>query len=285
MKKKLAVNIDKELAGKTIESILKRHLEMSASLISRLKRTENAVLLNGRTVRMIDRVKEGDCLEIVVRDREKGSVFKWNCPLDILYEDEDVLVVNKPRSMPTHPSKNHRTDTLANAVAHYLDTNTVFHAITRLDKDTSGVVLIAKNAHSAKILTESVKDMKKEYIAVVNGVPFPKKGTIDCPIGREGSTMRRYICENGKAALTYYEVEEEKGDFSIVHLFPVTGRTHQLRVHLSHIGNPIYGDGMYGALQAGEKTLLHCYKLQFRHPVTKNKIEVIAPVPYDIKRI
>lgn len=284
MTKKVVVKIDKELTGKTVESILKKNLEMSSTLISRLKRTKNAVLLNGETVRVINRVKEGDCLEITMQDRENGSIYKWDFPLDILYEDEDVLAVNKPRSMPTHPSRNHLTDTLANAVAYYLDTDTVFHAITRLDKDTSGVVLIAKNAHSAKILTEGIKDMKKEYIAVVNGVPFPKKGIINRPIEREDGTMRRCIRENGKAAVTHYEVEEENGGFSLVRLFPLTGRTHQLRVHLSHIGNPIYGDSMYGAPQMGEKTLLHCYKLQFRHPVTKKETEVIAPIPYDIKK-
>lgn len=282
--KKLTVIIDKSLDGKRIESVLKS-MEISKTLQGRLKRTGNAVLLDGSPARIVDRVYEGNRLEIIIPERKKSDIFKWNFPLDILYEDEDILAVNKPRSMPTHPSKNHQTDTLANAVAHYLNEDITFHAITRLDKDTSGIVLIAKNAHGAKKLTEDIKknNIQKEYTAIVNGSVEPPIGTASFPIERAGKGMRRCVSETGKKAITRYETEKKGQNFSLVRLFPITGRTHQIRVHLSHMGNPIYGDSMYGAVQEGEKTLLHCRKITFIHPIKNEEITVEAPLPEDMK--
>lgn len=281
--KKITLTIDESLDGARVEAILKLHLEMSNALITRLKRTDGAILICGKVARAIDRVSSGDTLEIIIHEK-KSNIEKWDFPLDVLYEDEDVIAVNKPRQMPTHPSRWHTDKTLLNAVAHYLKNSEGFHIITRLDKDTSGVVLIAKNRHSAKILTEGIRDMKKEYVAVVNGVPEPENGTIDRPIAREGNTIKRCVREEGKSALTHYVVEEKKGEFTIVRLFPVTGRTHQLRVHLSHIGCPIYGDSMYGAPQMGERTLLHAKRLEFIHPIKKEEMVIEAPLPADIKR-
>ncbi|MBE7033917.1 MAG: RluA family pseudouridine synthase [Ruminococcaceae bacterium] len=287
MEKIITLEIEKNYDGLKIEHILKKHLGLSETLTGRLKRCDGSILLNGKTAKVIERVKEGDTLKITVSEKESKNIIPAEIPLDILYEDEDLLVINKPRSMPTHPVRNHREDTLANGVLYYLDAKE-FHVITRLDKDTSGVVLIAKNSVAAAILTEEMKNkrIKKEYIAVVNGTPNPPVGKIAAPIKKkEEHGIMRCVSPDGKEAVTEYETLKTWDNISLVKLFPITGRTHQLRVHMSYIGNPIYGDSMYGATQTGEKTRLHCEKITFTHPMRKQEITVIAPIPDDIKRV
>ena len=281
MSKKLTLEITKDLDGRKIESVLEKELSISRSLVAKLKRAEDAVLLNNQSEKLITRVKEGDVLAVNIP--EKGTdVESAEIPLEIIFEDEDILAVNKPWGMPVHPSKNHITDTLANGLKNYFGEDSGIHIITRLDRDTSGVVLVAKNPHTAKILTEQMKDVsiQKEYIAVVNGCPSTEKGIIDAPIDRD-TGIKRKVSQNGKPALTEYEVIKN-GENSVVRLYPKTGRTHQIRVHLSHIGCPIYGDSMYGAPQIGERCRLHCKKLVFVHPTTKKTLELIAPIPEDM---
>lgn len=284
MEKVITYTIEKEEELK-IESVLKNTLNLSGTLISRLKRQEGAVSLNGKDVRLIERVKKGDLLKIVVSEKRSEKIAPAEIPLDILFEDGDVLVINKPRSMPIHPVRNHRDDTLANGVANYLSTACI-HIITRLDKDTSGVVLIAKNPVSATFLTEEMKRgrIEKEYVAVIDGVLNPENGKIDAPIKRKSEKgIARCVSLDGKEAVTLYETIKSDGNYSLVKLCPVTGRTHQLRVHMSYMNCPIYGDGMYGASEKG-RTLLHCKKLCFLHPETKEKFMVEAPIPEDIEK-
>lgn len=287
MKKVITLEIKKELDTFKIERILKQQIGLSESLIRRLKRDEDGILLNGKSAKVIERVQEGDFLEVTVSEKKSGNIVPAEIPLDIIYEDEDILAVNKPRSMPTHPVRNHRDDTLANGVINYLG-ESKFHVITRLDKDTSGVVLVAKNAVAAAFLTEEMKNKRinKEYIAVVNGVPNPLKGQISAPIKKkEGSGIARCVSPDGKEAVTEYETLETSDKLSLVKLCPITGRTHQLRVHMSYIGNPIYGDSMYGAPQTGEKTRLHCERVTFIHPMSKQEITVISPITAEMKRV
>jgi 23S rRNA pseudouridine1911/1915/1917 synthase len=178
----------------------------------------------------------------------------------------------------------HKTDTLLNAVMHYLDTGEAVHIITRLDRETSGVVLIAKNPRVAALLTEDTKNgkIKKEYVAIVNGILHPTKGTVCAPIKKkEGIGIARCVCEDGKKAMTEYEVIKNNEELSIVKLFPLTGRTHQIRVHMSHKGHPVYGDSMYGAPQLGERTRLHCNGITFIHPVTGEEVCITANPPED----
>ena len=279
--KTIKIDITLELSGRRIESILEKELQFSRSLIAKLKRTDGAVTLNGQSERVITRVKEGDDLSVTVKEKENG-IKSAEILLDILFEDEDIIAVNKPYNMPVHPSKNHVSDTLANGLKNYLGEGAGIHIITRLDRDTSGVVLASKNSHTAKILTEEMKNgnIQKEYIAVVNGCPEKETGVIDAPIDRD-TGIKRKVSQKGKPALTEYEVMKN-GEFSALRLIPKTGRTHQIRVHLSYIGCPIYGDSMYGALQRGERTRLHCRKLEFTHPETKKKTVIIAPLPEDM---
>ncbi len=288
MNKEIEITIEKELGGKRIEHILKVRAGLSETLIRRLKRAEGGILLNGKPAKVIEKVYLGDVIKIAVTEKSSGNIIPVKIPLDIIYEDEDILAVNKPRSMPTHPSRGHNEDTLANGVIYHLGSGSKFHVITRLDRDTSGIVLIAKNPVSAAYLTEEMKNGKiaKEYIAVVNGVLNPENGRIEAPIKKKSEKgILRCVSSDGKDAVTVYETVKKMEKYSLVKLSPLTGRTHQLRVHMSYMGNPIYGDSMYGAQQKGEKTRLHCHKLTFIHPITREEITVEAPIPEDIKKV
>ncbi len=277
------IHIDETLSGRKIESLLENELSVSRSLIAKLKRTEGSVLLNGKNVTLVTRVNTGDCVAVNIPETYTDGIVCVKMELDILFEDEDILAVNKPADMPVHPVGKHRADTLMNGVMYYLKGKC--HIITRLDRDTTGVVLMAKNSHTAKLLTEEMKkgNIQKEYIAVVNGSIVPEKGVIDAPIDRD-TGIKRKVSQNGKPALTKYEVIKN-GDVSVVRLFLETGRTHQIRVHMSYIGHPIYGDSMYGAPQKGERTRLHCHRISFVHPITGKDIVIKTEVPDDIKSL
>ncbi len=286
MKKEIEISIEKESEGKKIEHILKVKAGLSETLIRRLKRTEGGILLNGKPAKIIEKVSFGDLIKVAVTEKSSQNIIPVKTPLDIIYEDEDILAVNKLRSMPTHPSKGHREDTLANGVIYYLGKGSKFHVITRLDRDTSGVVLIAKNPVSAAFLTDEMKNgrIAKEYVAVINGVLNPQDGIITAPIKKKNeSGILRCVSPDGKEAVTKYKTVKIQDGISLVNLFPVTGRTHQLRVHMSYMNCPIYGDSLYGAVQKGERTLLHCRKISFIHPVTKENISITAPWCDDIE--
>ena len=259
---------------------------MSSALVKRLKATPGGIRVGGEDVFTNKQVMCGDELELTLKDVQSKNIEPKFIPLDIIYEDEDIIALNKPRSMPTHPSQNHHDDTLANGVMYYFKNDDfTFRVITRLDRDTSGIVLVAKNAFAAARLGDDMKDKKihKEYIAVVNGTPSPSSGRIVVPIKRvENSTILRCVSPDGKEAITDYELLVTNGSVSLIRLIPHTGRTHQLRVHMSHIGNPIYGDVMYGASQTGEKTRLHCASLTFAHPVSKKIMKLNSPLPCDM---
>ena len=271
-----------------IKGILRQKLGISAAVLTKLKKSPEGILLNGEAVYATKEVKSGDIIEITLTDESSPNIEPTDIPLDIIYEDEDILAVNKPRNMPCHPSQNHHNDTLANGVIYYYkDKSFTFRVITRLDKDTSGGVIIAKNKISASVLSEQMLkgEIAKEYVALCHGTPQITSGEIDAPIARkEGSTIVREVNTAGKYALTKYEVIESFGEYSLIKANPITGRTHQIRVHLSHIGNPIYGDDMYGSPLKGERTRLHCRKISLTHPITSQKLTFEAPLPGDMKK-
>lgn len=286
MDKIIRLKIDSATHGKTVKDILLSNMGLSAGVIRGLKQIPHSIMLNNEAVYVTKTVSLNDMLTVSIKDKQSPNIVPSEIPLDILYEDEEIIALNKPREMPTHPSHNHHNDTLANGLVNYFKDKTfTFRAITRLDRDTSGIVLVAKNSLSAQILGEDIKNKKieKEYIAVINGQPSDDNGIISAPIKRakEGIILR-CVAPDGKEAVTEYKVLKKINGFTLISLIPITGRTHQLRVHLSHIGNPIYGDDLYGAPQKNEKTRLHCKKLIFNHPVTKKKIEIEAPIPDDI---
>ncbi|MBE7053695.1 MAG: RluA family pseudouridine synthase [Ruminococcaceae bacterium] len=282
MHKEFTIQIQKETVVKDV--LLN---DLSLALVTHLKKYDDGILLNGKKAYVNAKLKKGDVLKIKIYD-EKSNIEPSNIPINILYEDDDIIVLNKERNMPTHPSQNHHKDTLANGLLYYFkDEIFTFRAITRLDKDTSGVVLVAKNPYSSHILNKDMKNKKitKEYFAVVNGVPNKNQGEINAPIKREeGTVMLRKVAPDGKEAITKYELIDENGKFSLLKLYPITGRTHQIRVHLSYIGNPIFGDDLYGAPQKGSMQL-HCGCIKFYHPVTKKEMKIEAPLPCDMKKI
>lgn len=288
MDKILSIKIRAEQDARTVGQILKRCMGLSDGIITDLKKTDDGIVLDGKRVFVNEVVKKGQILTVSIHDGV-SDIVKSDIPLEVLYEDEDIIAINKPRSMPTHPSLNHYEDTLANGLMHYFDgQNFTFRAITRLDRDTSGVVLVAKNPLSAFVLAEQMKNggINKEYTAVVNGTVNPTEGRISAPIKRKyESIILRCVSDDGKEAITDYKTDLSYNGLSLVSLFPKTGRTHQLRVHMSHIGVPIFGDDLYGAPQKNEATRLHCRMISFVHPSSREKIEIAAPLPMDMKEL
>ena len=283
--REFVLTIPENLAGHEIKYILKNHFGFSSRLITALK-ADNGITLNGKKEFVNKKVNPDDVLKLTLPDTASENITPENIPLDILYEDEDLLIINKPPKMPTHTSIYHNEGTVANAVMYYFrDIPFTFRAPSRLDRDTSGVLIIAKNAFSAGCIAKDIKngDFHKEYAAVCVGVPSEKNGTISAPIMREKEgIIKRIISPDGKSAVTDYEVIEILENLSLLRLFPKTGRTHQIRLHLSYIGTPIYGDFLYGTEVSGERTRLHCKSVSFTHPTTKEKIKITAPLPQDM---
>lgn len=286
MNKTIKILVDDVFSGKEVKYFLKKVIGISDAIITDLKKTEEGILVNNERVFVTHILKAGDSLSINITDK-KSDIPESDIPLDIIFEDEDIIVLNKQRGVPTHPSLNHYEDTLANGLMkYYSGKDFTFRAVTRLDRDTSGVVIVAKNPFSGAILSENMKagKIKKEYQAVINGRINPMSGVINAPIKRKYESMiLRCVSPDGKTAITVYETLTVNDNFSLVRLNPITGRTHQLRVHLSHMGTPIYGDDLYGAPQTEESVRLHCRKVTLSHPSTGEEISFEADLPEDMK--
>lgn len=269
----------------------------SSSLLTSLRHREGAICCNGEVVHMNRLLECGDTIRIVLEDDVSlQKIVSSGMRPDIIYEDEDILVVNKPAGMPVHPSLNHYDDTLANAVIGYYESKNekcIFRCITRLDRDTSGVTLLAKNELSALLMSEDMRDgcIDKEYLAVVEGIT-DESGIIDAPIARRAESMVERIVdtENGKEARTEYTriktIEREDMCVSLLRIKLYTGRTHQIRVHMKHIGHPLVGDFLYNPTdRENGRQLLHCSRLMFNHPITHEKMEFVACMPNDMQTL
>lgn len=246
-----------------------RRRGLSFTLIRRVK--YGGIERGDAPLRTCDHVHAGDRLRITLPTGNSENVPPMDLPLSVIYEDEDILVVKKPAGMPTHPSRGNHLPTLAHAVAfHFSPSPFVFRAITRLDRDTEGLVLIAKDAFSALRLSEAMahREIGKRYLAVTSRVPTPREGEIDAPIAREADgALRRVVREDGKCARTRYRTLAENGaGRALVSLTPITGRTHQLRVHMAHIGAPLDADFLYGTPREGAHYRLAAMALTFPHP-------------------
>ena len=253
-------------------------LGVSKRLITKLKQIDNGITLNDKHIRTIDIVSVGDILKIKLFD-DKILTPNSSLNVNISFEDNDIIVFDKPFNMPVHPSHKHLDDTLGNFFAHHCDGLT-FRPINRLDRDTSGLCVVAKNRFSAPILQKS---LSKVYYAIVCG-KISGSGTINKPIGRvDKSIITRCVDENGQNAITHYEVLQTGEKYSLVRVILDTGRTHQIRVHFSHIGYPLAGDDMYGGnTEDISRQALHCGEVSFLHPVEKTTITIKSNLPSDM---
>jgi pseudouridine synthase, rluA family len=289
---KLSYTVKQNDSYINVLDVLKNEFLLSARLITKLKQSNN-IFFNEEITYTKKLVCANDVVSVLIDFVEDNSnIVATNIPLDIIYEDEYLLAINKPANMPVHPSMLHYEETLSNAVKYYFDTLNLkrkIRIVNRLDKDTSGIVIFAKNEYIQECLIKQMKtkELKKEYLAVVTGYLQKKSDTLCFPISRkEGSIIERTVNPNGDIAITHYNILKEQNNLSLVHVFLETGRTHQIRVHFSHINHPILGDTLYGTPSPLiNRQALHSYKITLLHPISKQILTLEAPIPNDMKFI
>lgn len=294
MKTTMTYLIQQQDIQKTVEQFLLSN-GYSAALIRRLRHTEQSILKNGSPVYTTYRLDEGDSLAVTLPE-EHGSenIVPVPMDLDIRYEDRDLLVVNKAAGVPIHPSQGNHDNTLANGIAWYLREKgevATYRAINRLDRDTTGLLILARHALSACMLSEMVRThaIRRCYLAAASGL-VPPEGVIDAPIARTcDSTIERCVdFERGDSARTHYRTlcYNRDTDCSLVELRLETGRTHQIRVHMKHIGHPLPGDFLYNPdYRLIGRQALHSWQLDFIHPIKKEPLHFEAPLPADMRRL
>ena len=275
-----------------VKEVLKAEFSMSDRLLLKLKKLDK-IYLNGNVTSVNHPVFENDLIECYLDYEEDNSnIVPTEMPLNIIYEDEAYIVVNKPAGIPVHPSMDHYADSLSNGIAFYFNQiglKKKIRPVNRLDKDTSGIVIFAKNEYIQECLVRQMKSKEfiKRYIAVVNGNLDNLEGTINAPIARkEGSIIERCVSETGDIAITHYKVLKRKTDFDIVECILETGRTHQIRVHFAYLGHILLSDTLYGTSSSLiNRQALHAYEAEFTHPLSKKKVKYIATVPEDLNKL
>ncbi len=290
MERILTYTAEENYIGESIKTLLKRRFKMSTALIGELKRSDDGILVNGRREHVSYILRAGDTVVLTMRETASETVEPVRTELDIVYEDEDVMVIDKPPGMPTHPSAGHHGDTLANGLAYYFKSKgeeRVFRAVNRLDKDTSGLMVVAKNKYAHARLCDEIADgeLRRKYTAIVCG-DIAEDGVIDAPIGRtDTSAIKREVRADGQEAVTNYRVLKRMGEYTLLELELETGRTHQIRVHMAHNGHPLLGDWLYGEenKELFARQALHSCFLRFIHPVTGETLEFNSSLPQDIR--
>lgn len=296
MEKELSLYVTEDKSGR-IDSYIAEKAHISRTMAQKLI-TDGMVILNETAPSRSSTVKEGDIIHVRIPMVKDTGVEQQDIPIDIVYDDEHIVVINKQRGMVVHPSAGHKDKTLVNALLYHVEDLSGVGGeerpgiVHRLDKNTSGLLIIAKddNAHQKLSSMFQFRKIHKEYIAIVKGKLRGHQGVIDLPLGRDPKNRTLYaIVSGGKNAVTQWKIKKSYSDYTLVYLFPETGRTHQLRVHLKHIGCPILGDPEYGG---GEENpfgikgqALHSHKLSFKHPVTEADMELTAPLPEDMQHI
>lgn len=277
---------------KTLKEVLKAYFKISDRLLLKLKKNDK-ILLNSEITYMHHPVKGNDIIEVFLDlEEDNSNIVPTKMDLDIIYEDETYIVVNKPAGIPIHPSMEHYEDSLSNGVKYYFDKISLkkkIRPVNRLDRNTSGLVIFAKNEYIQERLIEQMKNnlFYKEYIAICEGKFKNTKGIINASIARkENSIIERCVSENGDIAITEYEVlnYNSEENYSVVKCILKTGRTHQIRVHMSYIGHPLLGDTLYGHESSKiDRQALHSYKMSFVHPIEQKQVTYIATFPEDIQ--
>ncbi len=289
---KLEWTIRKEEADMVIFDFVKAK-KISKRALTDIKFNGGDILVNSEHVTVRHKVKEGDVLTIIFPEEERGSGLQADhVPFDIVYEDQHCLVINKPPYVPSIPSREHPRGTLANGLIHYYGKHNIastIHIVNRLDKDTSGLMLVAKHrfAHSLFSMQQKNKQIHRTYQAIVHGLVTQDKGTISSPIGRKkDSIIEREVCVDGQDAVTHYEVIQRFEDKTLVKLVLETGRTHQIRVHMSSIGYPLCGDQLYGGNEDEiKRQALHSSQLLFWHPLLEKELKFEAKMPEDMSEL
>lgn len=275
--------------GTTVLDFLRKK-GFSRHILSSMKADKEALTRNGQRIGGREQLLAGDHFRVrLLETVDSDGIVPVSMPLSILYEDEDILVINKPADMPVHPSIGNYTNTLANGVAAYLDAkdeHSPFRCINRLDRDTSGALILAKNAFSAAVLSTQMRNrqIRRTYLAVVEGIT-PPNGTISAPISRvDDSVIERHVdFLRGEPAVTHYERLEVKNEHSLLEIHLETGRTHQIRVHMGYIGHPLPADYLYHPVyDCFKRQPLHSLQLEFRHPVTDKPMCLLAPFSEDM---
>ena len=282
------INEDENL---TLKEVLLDKLNFSVRSLSKMKRYKT-VKVNNQYIKPSDTVKKGDLIEVEIIE-DMAEFQPQNLNLDILYDDFDIIMVNKPPFMVVHPTKSHFENTIANGVTDYIikqKEKVKIRFVNRLDMNTSGLVIVAKNPYAQFVLSSDMKDDKVEkmYIAVVKGIVKEDFGTINEPIYRPtDDSVKRIVHEDGQPSVTHFEVIERLKDATVLKLRLETGRTHQIRVHLSHIGHGIIGDELYGHVDENliNRQALHAYSLKFNQPRTREILEFKAPIPKDMEEL
>lgn len=285
--------IDEDSAGLRVEQFLRRK-RYSGQNLSEIKRMPKSILVNGVHYYMRQELSTGDHLQVRICEAQNSEkIPPTKLPLDIIYEDEDLLVLNKPAGMPIHPSLNNYTNSIANALAYYFQSQGkpfIFRCCNRLDRDTSGLTIVSKHLVSGSILSDMTKyrEVHREYLAIARGSVTPSEGTIQAPLGRkEGTIIERTVdWEHGEDAVTHYKVVKEANGHSLVSLRLETGRTHQIRIHMKYLGYPLIGDYLYNPdMEYMTRQALHSHHMEFTHPITGAHMSFTAPLPEDMARV
>ncbi len=275
-------------SGLTIEEVLRQSYGISGRLYRRLQKSQQ-LYLNGEITKSNVSVRKGDKVSIHMEDEIETSI-PVDIPLDIIHEDYDLLILNKQPNIVVHPTKSHQDDTIANGVAYYFSKNNInkkVRFINRLDMGTSGILVIAKNSFAHQQISKQMEEgiIEKKYLAIVDGIVEKDEDIIDLPIGKkEEEPMIRSVMENGQEAITKYRVIKRLNKATLLEVEIETGRTHQIRVHMKHVGHPIIGDHLYNETsELINRQALHAYKFSFLHPRTSEKKEMMAKMPRDME--
>ena len=295
MGKKEIIKVEEKISGERIDSYLAKRLELTRTRVQELIKEEQ-IKVNYKKIKSSYKIEENDEIEVVIPEIKEVEIMPEDIKIDIVFEDKDIAVINKQAGLVVHPAQGHYSGTLVNAILYHIKDLSGINGemrpgiVHRLDKDTSGLIIIAKNDKAHLELTNMFqnKEIKKTYLAIVKGKINKKKGRIVTQIGRDRNDRKKMTVldslTQGKNAITNFKVIDQNERFSLVKVNIETGRTHQIRVHMKYMGYPILGDSVYGRVDSEKRQMLHAYKLEFLHPITRNKIELIAELPNDFEK-
>lgn len=296
MENEIILKVEENDEKERIDSFLSKKIELTRTRIQQLIKEEK-IIVNNKKIKASYKVELNDIVSVKIPELKEVEIVPENIAINIIYEDDDIAVINKQAGLVVHPAQGHYSGTLVNAVMYHIKNLSGINGelrpgiVHRLDKDTSGLILIAKNdkAHNELTRMFQEKEVKKTYLAILKGKLNKKAGKIITNIGRDKNDRKKMTVlkgkDEGKLAITNYKLIEQNNLFSLVEVNIETGRTHQIRVHMKYLGYPILGDSVYGRQDSEKRQMLHAYKLEFLHPITKNPMKFIGELEEDFKKV